>query len=43
MPAIRIYADTSVYGGCFDPEFEEASRAFFDQVRQPWTSTLRQR
>jgi hypothetical protein len=24
--AIRVYADTSVYGGCFDSEFEQASR-----------------
>jgi predicted nucleic acid-binding protein len=31
-PAIRVYADTSVYGGCFDHEFAQASRAFFDQV-----------
>lgn len=34
MPPTRIYADTSVYGGCFDPEFQAASRLFFDQVRQ---------
>ena len=26
---IRIYADTSVFGGVFDEEFEEASKAFF--------------
>lgn len=32
MAAIRIYADTSVFGGLFDPEFEEFSRMFFDQV-----------
>jgi hypothetical protein len=31
---IRVYADTSVFGGCFDAEFEEASRRFFDEVRQ---------
>jgi predicted nucleic acid-binding protein len=31
---IRVYADTSVYGGVFDAEFERASRLFFDQVRQ---------
>jgi hypothetical protein len=31
---MRVYADTSVFGGCFDAEFEEASRAFFDEVRQ---------
>jgi len=29
---IRVYADTSVFGGCFDFEFEEASRRFFDEV-----------
>jgi hypothetical protein len=34
MPPTRIYADTSVYGGCFDPEFKAASLLFFDQVRQ---------
>jgi predicted nucleic acid-binding protein len=27
----RIYIDTSVIGGCFDPEFEAASRFFFKQ------------
>jgi hypothetical protein len=30
---IKIYADTSVFGGVFDEEFGEASRAFFDLVR----------
>ena len=29
---IRVYADTSVYGGVFDSEFERASKAFFSQV-----------
>ncbi len=33
MAGIRVYADTSVYGGAFDEEFAEASRSFFDQVR----------
>ena len=33
MNTIRVYADTSVYGGVFDDEFAEASRAFFDAVR----------
>ena len=28
-----VYVDTSVFGGAFDPEFEQASRAFFDRVR----------
>lgn len=31
---LRVYADTSVFGGCFDPEFEVESRKFFDEVRQ---------
>lgn len=31
---LRVYADTSVFGGCFDPEFEAESRKFFDEVRQ---------
>jgi predicted nucleic acid-binding protein len=30
---IRIYADTSVFGGVFDEEFKEPSRTFFSQVR----------
>jgi predicted nucleic acid-binding protein len=34
MAGRRVYADTSVYGGAFDPEFEGPSRAFFEEVRQ---------
>ncbi len=30
---LRVYADTSVFGGILDPEYAEASRTFFDQVR----------
>jgi len=30
---IRVYADTSVFGGVFDVEFEEPSKAFFGAVR----------
>ncbi len=30
---IRIYADTSVFGGVFDAEFEEPSRAFFAAIK----------
>ena len=30
---IRVYADTSVYGGVFDEEFSVSSRLFFDDVR----------
>jgi hypothetical protein len=35
MPSrpVRAYADTSVYGGVFDEEFDEPSRLFFDEVR----------
>lgn len=33
MASIRAYADTSVFGGVFDEEFEVSSRVFFDQVR----------
>ena len=29
MERLRVYADTSVFGGCFDEEFEEESRALF--------------
>lgn len=31
---LRIYADTSIYGGCFDDAFESASRQFFRQVHE---------
>ena len=31
--AIRVYADTSVYGGVFDAGIDEASREFFQQVK----------
>ena len=30
---IRVYVDTSVFGGVFDEEFDRASRRFFDEVR----------
>ena len=30
---LRVYADTSVYGGVFDDEFAKPSRIFFDLVR----------
>jgi hypothetical protein len=33
MLTLRVYADTSVFGGCFDPEFEKASEQFFHEVR----------
>ena len=30
---LRVYADTSVFGGCFDEEFAADSSRFFDEVR----------
>lgn len=33
-PNIRVYADTSIYGGPFDVEFADASRAFFRQIEE---------
>jgi hypothetical protein len=30
---IRVYADTSVFGGVFDDEFREESMTFFELVR----------
>jgi hypothetical protein len=29
---IRVYADTSVYGGVFDRQFSQASKGFFDKI-----------
>jgi len=34
MHRIRVYADTSVFGGVYDVEFAEVSTRFFEQVRQ---------
>ena len=31
---VRVYADTSVFGGVFDEEFQRPSRTFFEQVRK---------
>lgn len=31
---IRIYADTSVFGGVFDEEFKIPSKAFFDAIKE---------
>jgi len=31
---IRVYADTSVFGGAYDEEFDTASLAFFQEVRE---------
>jgi hypothetical protein len=32
MRRLRVYADTSVFGGCFDEEFADESTAFFREV-----------
>lgn len=34
VPILRLYADTSVFGGVFDEGFEEASIEVFRQVRE---------
>ncbi len=34
MKPIRVYVDTSVFGGVYDPEFSQASREFFNRVLQ---------
>lgn len=33
MKPLRVYIDTSVVGGCFDPEFREASLELFSRFR----------
>jgi predicted nucleic acid-binding protein len=34
LTPIRVYVDTSVFGGVFDDEFSEPSAAFFSQVAE---------
>ena len=34
MKKFRVYADASVFGGCFDTEFIDDSLAFFDQIKK---------
>ncbi len=34
MHRIRVYVDTSVFGGVYDDEFAEASKRFFDRVKK---------
>ncbi|MFQ5671894.1 MAG: hypothetical protein ACE5G9_02285 [Nitrospinales bacterium] len=34
MKQLRIYADTSVFGGCFDDKFSEESKAFFEDIKK---------
>ena len=33
MKRFRVYADTSVFGGCFDDEFADESRRFFADIK----------
>lgn len=33
MNNVRVYIDTSVFGGPFDKEFENSSRVFFEQIQ----------
>ena len=33
MKLLRFYVDTSVFGGCFDDEFEEISNRLFEEFR----------
>jgi predicted nucleic acid-binding protein len=33
MKHMRIYIDTSVFGGCFDEEFKKPSKAFFRAIK----------
>ncbi len=33
MNDLRIYADTSVFGGAYDKEFQAASKALFSQIK----------
>lgn len=34
MKELRIYADTSVFGGCFDDEFSKESKALFEDIKK---------
>jgi predicted nucleic acid-binding protein len=34
MKVLRVYADTSVFGGIYDDEFKQPSLTFFSQVRE---------
>jgi hypothetical protein len=40
MASLRIYVDTSVFGGCFDREFALESNRFFDLVRRKLVTAL---
>lgn len=40
MKNMRVYVDTSVFGGVFDEEFKVASREFFNQVKAKYFSIV---
>jgi len=40
MGSLRVYVDTSVFGGCFDPEFAVESLRFFELVRRSLVTVL---
>jgi hypothetical protein len=33
MKKLRLYLDTSVFGGVYDDEFKEASTILFDKIK----------
>jgi hypothetical protein len=33
MKKLRLYADTSVFGGCYDDEFADISNKLFDEIK----------
>jgi hypothetical protein len=37
MGIIRVYADTSVFGGLFDEEFKAPTQTFFDSLKVFWS------
>ena len=34
MINIRVYADTSVFGGIYDDDFQDESKEFFEEVKR---------
>ncbi len=34
MVNIRVYADTSVFGGIYDENFQDESKEFFEEVKR---------
>ncbi|MCZ7571623.1 MAG: hypothetical protein M5U01_23995 [Ardenticatenaceae bacterium] len=40
MKPLRVYVDTSVFGGCFDREFSQPSQALFAAIQQGQAQAL---